>query len=164
MLAVSDTTPLRYLIAIGQERLQEQLFGQVFMPPAVHVELTDARTPARVRQWMSAPPRWLQQRAVETAKEVKFTTTLHAGERETILLAEQLRAGIVLIDEHYGRDVALRCGLPVSGTLGVIERAETTGILPDLTGTIQGLKAGGFYIAESLEREIVARHRMRRRL
>lgn len=164
MLVVSDTTPLRYLIAIGQERLLEQLFGEVFIPPAVHAELTDVRTPPRVRQWVSAPPRWLQQRAVETATEVKFSTTLHAGEREAILLAKQLRAGVVLIDEHHGRTVALGCGLPVSGTLGVIERADTIGILPDLTGTIQKLKASGFYIAESLEREIFARHRIRRRL
>lgn len=163
MLAVSNTTPLRYLIAIAEEWLLERLFGQVFIPPAVQAELTDARTPTKVRQWMSVPPRWLQKRPIETAKEDKFSATLHAGEREAILLAEQLRAGVVLIDEYHGRAVALSRGLPVSGTLGVIERADAIGILSDLPGTIQKLRAAGFYIVESLEREIVARHRIRQR-
>lgn len=164
MVAVSDTTPLRYLIAIGQEGLLEQLFGHLLIPPPVHAELSDSRTPAGVRQWMSTRPRWLQIVPVETGNEGKFPTRLHPGEREAILLAEQQRADIVLIDEYYGRTVALSRGLPVSGTLGVIERADTIGILFDVPGTIRKLKAGGFYIAESLEREIVSRHRIRRRL
>ena len=44
MIAVSNTTPLRYLIAIEQENLLGQLFEAQFVPPAVHAELTDART------------------------------------------------------------------------------------------------------------------------
>jgi predicted nucleic acid-binding protein len=160
MLAVSNTTPLRYLIAIGQERLFEQLFTRVLIPTAVQAELTDARTPVKVRQWMSAPPTWLQEKQVKATAE--FPATLHAGEREAILLAEEMSADIVLIDEHYGRAVALGRRLPVSGTLGVIERADTVGILRDLPGTIQSLKSSGFYITESLERQIVERHRIRR--
>ena len=45
MKAVSNTTPLRYLIAIEQEHLLGKLFEKVFVPLAVHEELTDARTP-----------------------------------------------------------------------------------------------------------------------
>jgi len=45
MIAVSDTTPLRYLIAIGQEQLLGQLFKIVFVPTAVHEELTESRAP-----------------------------------------------------------------------------------------------------------------------
>jgi len=50
MKAVSNTTPLRYLIAIEQEHLLGKLFEKVFVPVAVHEELTDAKTPEIVRR------------------------------------------------------------------------------------------------------------------
>jgi predicted nucleic acid-binding protein len=49
MKAVSNTTPLRYLIAIEQDDLLGQLFERVFVPVAVYEELTEARTPETVR-------------------------------------------------------------------------------------------------------------------
>ena len=50
MIAVSNTTPLRYLIAIGQDDLLGKLFEKVFVPTGVHEELTDPRTPEAVRR------------------------------------------------------------------------------------------------------------------
>ena len=41
MIAVSNTTPLRYLIAIGQGDLLGRLFEKVLVPTGVHEELTD---------------------------------------------------------------------------------------------------------------------------
>jgi predicted nucleic acid-binding protein len=162
MFAVSNTTPLRYLVAIAHERLLEMLFDRVLIPEAVYAELTDARTPEQVRQLILSPPQWLQIAQAPSIEQGQFPATLHAGEREAILLAEKIRPDLLLIDEYYGRLVGLERKLPVSGTLGVIERADTVGILPDLPSTIQKLKASGFYIADSLERQIVNRHRMRR--
>lgn len=50
MKAVSNTTPLRYLIAIEHDYLFGQLFENVFVPSAVYEELTDRRTPEIVRR------------------------------------------------------------------------------------------------------------------
>jgi predicted nucleic acid-binding protein len=50
MKAVSNTTPLRYLIAIEQDHLLGQPFEKVFVPGAVHEELTDSKTPEPVRR------------------------------------------------------------------------------------------------------------------
>ena len=50
MIAVSNITPLRYLIAIGQDDLLGKLFEKVFVPTGVHEELTDPRTPEAVRR------------------------------------------------------------------------------------------------------------------
>jgi hypothetical protein len=58
MIAVSNTTPLRYLIAIDQEQLLGKLFEKVFVPAAVHSELTEARTPEIVRRRILALPGW----------------------------------------------------------------------------------------------------------
>ena len=56
MLAVSNTSPLRYLIGVGHAELLAGLFGELLIPPGVAAELTDKGAPRAVRQWIGQPP------------------------------------------------------------------------------------------------------------
>jgi predicted nucleic acid-binding protein len=161
MIAVSNTTPLRYLIAIDQEHLLGRLFEKVFVPAAVHEELTEARTPENVRRRILALPAWFEVRTVQESHTTVFPVTLHRGEREAILLAETLRADVLLIDEQIGRTIAMGRNLPLSGTLGVLERADTMGLVTDFPQVLKQLKASGFFITEALEQQLLQRHRTR---
>ena len=162
MIAVSNTTPLRYLIAIGQDDLLGKLFEKVFVPTGVHEELTDPRTPEAVRRRVLSLATWFEVRAVQQSYEATFPVTLHRGEREAILLAEALRADVLLVDEQIGRTIALSRKLPLSGTLGVLERADRMGFVSDFPQILQRLKASGFFIADSLEQQLLQRHVARR--
>jgi predicted nucleic acid-binding protein len=161
MKAVSNTTPLRYLIAIEQEHLLGKLFEKVFVPVAVHEELTDAKTPELVRRRVASLPGWFEVRTVDETRMPTFPVTLHRGERQAILLAEALRADVLLVDEQIGRTIALSRNIPLSGTLGVLERADTIGLVSDFPLVLQRLKASGFFIAETLEQQLLDRHRSR---
>jgi len=162
MIAVSNTTPLRYLIAIEQDHLLGQLFERVLVPPAVRAELTDARTPEKVRKRVLSLPEWFELRAPQLTSSAPHLSSLHQGEREAILLAESLPAGILLMDEQTGRAIALGRNLPLSGTLGVLERADTLGLLNDFHLVLKQLRGSGFFIATSLEQQLLQRHRARR--
>jgi predicted nucleic acid-binding protein len=162
MKAVSNTTPLRYLIAIEQEHLLGQLFEKVFVPVAVHEELTDAKTPEPVRGRVLSMPDWFEVRRVQETQKTTFPVTLHRGEREAILLAEALHADVLLIDEQIGRTIALSRKLPLSGTLGVLERADRMGFVGDFPQVLRRLKASGFFISEPLEQRLLERHHTRR--
>jgi len=161
MKAVSNTTPLRYLIAIEQEHLLGKLFEKVFVPAAVHEELTDAKTPELVRRRVASLPSWFEVRKVDETRMPTFPVTLHRGERQAILLAEAVRADLLLIDEQVGRTIALSRNIPLSGTLGVLERADTMGFVSNFPQVLQRLKASGFFIAETLEQQLLDRHRSR---
>jgi predicted nucleic acid-binding protein len=161
MKAVSNTTPLRYLIAIEQQHLLGKLFEKVFVPVAVHEELTDPKTPEIVRHAMASLPVWIEVRKVDETHATTFPVTLHRGERQAILLAEALRADVPLIDEQIGRTIALSRNLPLSGTLGVLERADRMGFVPDFPKVLQRLRASGFFITENLEQQLSERHRAR---
>ncbi|MCS7281929.1 MAG: DUF3368 domain-containing protein [Anaerolineae bacterium] len=54
---------------------------------------------------------------------------LGPGELDTILLAQELKADWVLMDDKLGRKVAHALGLRVKGTLGVLLTAYQTGLL-----------------------------------
>jgi predicted nucleic acid-binding protein len=163
MFAVSNTTPLRYLIAIEQEHLLGQLFDKIFVPAAVHEELTEAKTPENVRRRILSLPSWYEIRTVQESEAAAFPVTLHRGEREAILLAESLRPDVILIDEQIGRTITLNRNLPVSGTLGILERADMTGFISDFRQVLARLKTSGFFISESLEQQLLQRHRSRRK-
>jgi predicted nucleic acid-binding protein len=99
---------------------------------------------------------------VQETQATTFPVTLHRGERQAILLAEVLRADVLLTDEQIGRTIALSRNLPLSGTLGVLERADTVGFVSDFQQVLQRLKASGFFLADALEQQLLERHRARR--
>ena len=160
MIAVSDTTPLRYLIATGQEHLLNALFTKFLIPRGVLEELTDDRTPKLVRRKVLSLS-WVEVQSVRKPLTNPLPQKLHKGEHEAILLAETLKPDVLLIDEHFGRSIALSRNLPVSGTLGVLERADLQGLVKDFARLLQHLKQSGFFSAPSLEEQVLKRHSLR---
>lgn len=65
------------------------------------------------------------------------------------------------MDEADGRSLALGLGLPVTGTLGLLERADVLGVLADLPATLADLEASGFYLSARLRESVLVRYRRR---
>jgi predicted nucleic acid-binding protein len=78
MIVVADTSPVNYLLLIGEIDILPVLFGQVFLPSAVLQELQHPKTSAKVRQWIAAAPGWWQVRTV-SSKEIPALSGLDAG-------------------------------------------------------------------------------------
>jgi predicted nucleic acid-binding protein len=132
MIVVSDTTPLNYLILIGQAHLLHELYGRVALPQAVYQELQREGTPEEVRAWVVNRPEWLE---VHQVSAPDSTLNLGAGEREAIALVRQLRAGLILLDDRKARRVAQEHGLAVTGTLAVLATAAARGLVDLPTAT-----------------------------
>ena len=101
MIVVADTSPLNYLIRLNRVELLAILYGRVAVPKAVATELLHAAAPQEVRSWMSAPPAWLEVHSVSPGNENSFPE-LDKGEREAILLATEVKADVLLMDERAG--------------------------------------------------------------
>lgn len=122
MIVVSDTSPLNYLILINTIELLPQLYGRVLVPSHVCQELLDPAGLPRVREWMTAPPDWLEVRPVSAPLPEAVLAALDRGEQEAISLAAELQVPL-LIDDRRGRVVAQAQGLHVVGTLGILGTA-----------------------------------------
>jgi len=122
MLAVTDTSPLHYLILIGQVELLPRLYEHVIIPHAVMGELLHPSTPSEVRVWARAMPSWCE---VRQPRQIipRELFRLGAGEREAIVLVEELRADILLVDDDAGRKAARQRALPITGTFGALGTA-----------------------------------------
>jgi predicted nucleic acid-binding protein len=82
---------------------------------------------------------------------------LQAGERARILLAELIKADII-IDEKAARLIAARRGLSVTGVLGMIGEATTLGLL-DLTLAIDRLRKTSFRGSPALFKATLEQYR-----
>jgi len=119
MIVFADTGPINYLILIVE--VLPALYGRVAVPPSVCEELGRARAPEAVRAWIARPPSWLEVLSPSKMADVGLAR-LDIGERDAILLAEELRADQFVIDEARGRREAERRNLPRIGTLGVLAK------------------------------------------
>lgn len=60
------------------------------------------------------------------------------------------QAGLVIIDEKIGRNVAEYLGLKVTGTLGVLLKAKQQGLIPSFSEAVRLMQAQGIYYQTSL--------------
>ncbi len=158
-VAVSDTSPLNYLILCGVIDILQPIFQRVVVPPAVLGELRSRDAPPVVRAWAEAPPRWIE---IQSPMHHDPTLTLHLGEYEAICMALELRADFVLIDDRVARRAATQRGLTVVGILGILERAAATNLL-DLPKALDALQKTTFKIAPSLIAALRERDAQRKR-
>lgn len=126
MIVVADTSPINYLVLIGQIGLLKQLYTRTLIPSAVLAELKHPVAPKPVRDWAANVPPWLE---ILNPKTRIVLPQLDAGESEAIALAIEVRAEVVLMDDHAGRQEAVRRGLRVAGTLSVLDEADHAGLL-----------------------------------
>jgi len=117
-VVIADTSPLNYLLLIGEIAILPRLYGQVLIPPEVLAELFDPSAPPEVLQWVRLQPIWLQTRQVRTVHDDPALRQLDPGERAAILLAQQEAGALLLIDDAAGRSEATRRGIPSTGTRG----------------------------------------------
>lgn len=75
---------------------------------------------------------------------------LDSGEAAVIQLALEQQIEIVCIDEIKGRRAALSIGLKVVGSLGLLGRAKTQGLITELRPLIEKAQQAGIFYDEEL--------------
>jgi predicted nucleic acid-binding protein len=153
MIVVAEASPINYLIVIGEIEILTKMYGRVVIPRAVREELLRPSAPEMVRNWMSQMPVWLEVHTPLNAPDASLAA-LDPGEREAIILAAELRADQLIVDDRQGRHEAEKRGIPVIGTLGVIREAATLGLL-DLRTAVKRLEATSFHVAPEILKRLL---------
>lgn len=151
MIVVSNTTPLIGLASIQRFQLLEQLFGEIHIAQAVQDEavVTGREVGGARREILAAT--WINSLTVKDRLAVDMLLgELDLGEAETIVLAREIVADWVLMDEKKGRRKLAQLGVPKLGTLGILLKAKQTGLLPAVRPEIARLRLQGFSISQSV--------------
>jgi predicted nucleic acid-binding protein len=138
---VANSSPLVILAKIGSFDLLNRLFPRLYISAEVHHEVVvsgvglPGSSEVTKAEWIEV--KQLQNQAGLSAAQEKYA--LGAGELSTILLAKEIRAAEVLLDDHNARKLARAEGLQVRGTVGVLETSYLRGHLADLRAAFRQL-------------------------
>lgn len=150
---VSNTTPIISLLKIDQLELLHQLYESVYIPTAVLSEIEVGKAKGFYKDLTKID--WIRICEVKDKQAVKYFLDLDAGESEAIVLATELQADLLLIDERLGRFHAKHADLTISGTLGVLVKAKNQGLLPELKSLLYELTRKDVWLRESLIQRIL---------
>jgi predicted nucleic acid-binding protein len=159
MLVVSNTSPISYLVIIEQIELLPRLFECIHIPETVRDELASLKAPPSVQKWIASPPSWLTIQSSSTQPDSDLLN-LDAGECAAILLAESLKADLILLDDLVARRLAASRGLAITGILGILDRAATENWI-DFALAIERLQQTNFRTSAAIVQDLLQKHAKR---
>ena len=121
MKIVLNTSPIIFLGKINCLHLLENCVSEVFVPKNVVNELGDYTLPHFINIKSLS--------VIGTAYLKGAIGRLHEGELSAIVLAQELKADYVILDDLLARQKAQRLGLNIMGTLGLLLLMEKRQLL-----------------------------------
>lgn len=160
MIVISDSSILIALTRVGMIEILPLLFGEILIPPAVAMEISVEN---RFGSSALIHTTWLQVTALKNPSRATDLVLgqsgygkLHIGEAEAIILAVEVNADALLIDERRGRKIARQHGLDVVGVLGVLALAKSRGIIPEIRSALDALiNEAGFRVGKALYQAVL---------
>jgi uncharacterized protein len=149
MIFVADTGPIISFARAGRLDLLRQVVGELWIPEAVYQELV-TQGAGRPGAEEASRGTWIQQKAItQQPAALALPSTLGDGEREALMLAQELKA-VLIIDDADARDIALRLGISVLGSLGVLREAKLQRIISAVKPHLDALRQHHFRLSDAL--------------
>jgi len=150
---VSNTTPILSLLKLNKLELLKLIYKNIYIPFAVYKEIEAGKTKDYYVDLSKFE--WVKIMQVKDKQAVKYFLDLDAGEAEAIVLATEINADLIIIDEKLGRFHAKYADLKITGTLGVLLKAKTLGLIEKLKPLLIELNQKDFWISDKIRKEIL---------
>jgi len=139
--AVANSSPLIVFAKLNCFDLLRALYPQVYISEEVHSEVVISGAGLAGASEV-AKAEWIEVKRLKYHGELLALQEKYAlgiGELSTILLARQIHADAVLLDDYNARKLAKAEGLQVQGSVGLLESLHLRGHLADLRATFREL-------------------------
>lgn len=150
---VSNTTPVISLLKIEKLHLLRDLYNEICIPGGVFHEVEAGKDKTFYTDLSKIE--WIKIREVKNKKALSYFLDLDKGEAETIILATEMNADLVIMDEFLGRLHAQNSGLKITGTLGVLLKAKQEGLIKKIKPLLLELKKKRIWLSRQLVNEIL---------
>lgn len=143
---VINTSPLLAFSKMQAFDFIGQLPFEFICPAEVETEILDGANQGHDVQI----PEWLKIESLKFPLSSLAVASLDAGEAAVIQLALEQNIETVCIDEVKGRRAAYAVGLRVVGSLGLLGKAKTSGLINKVKPFVQKAASAGIYYDEKL--------------
>ena len=122
--------------------LLKKVYGSIFTTQDIASEFGDSL------------PEWIDVLEVKDPfKQQLLELQIDKGESSAIALALEIPGSTVILDDFKARKIAIKLGIQVTGTLGVVIRARQKGIISSIKPILGKLKQTNFRLSTELESE-----------
>lgn len=147
---IVNSTPLIALCKVNQLELLRELYTEITIPEAVFQEVTAKND--SVKREILENGAWIHVQSVsDTIDRRMYKAKLHDGEVEVMILAQEIKADLVIIDDNAARKTAIYLSLPLTGTVGVLLRAKAEGLVPKVMPIVDSMEQNGLYYGSVLK-------------
>ena len=145
---VSNTTPLISLMKISQIEILKKIYSEIVIPEAVYKEIEAGKHKEFYRDLSKID--WIKIQSIKDKHSIDYFLDLDVGEAEAIILATEIGADLIIMDEKLGRLHAKKAGIKVTGTIGVLIKAKEMGLIPKLRPLLLQLTKKNIWISDVL--------------
>lgn len=152
MIVVADSSVLISLSANGQLNIIHARFPEgICLTPAVWREVVE-QGQGRPGAEEVRTARWIKRVEIKDLVFAQYLQSgLDAGEAESIVLAREINANLILMDERDARDVAKSFGVHILGTVGLLIWSKQSGHINKLKELLDKLRyTANFRLSVSL--------------
>lgn len=126
MKVVFNTSPIIFLYKLGYLELALSLFDDIYIPTSVFTEISKKEDKLKTLIEVFIQEETFKQREIKLINIFRgLNQRIGKGESEAIVLAIELEADYVILDDFVARKEAIKLGLNVKGTLGIIRKLIT---------------------------------------
>ncbi len=154
MIIVSNTTPIISLASIGKLGILKALFSKIIIAKAVYQEIKAKESYG----YHEIDQEYIQVKAIQGKIDTNLLLSqLDLGEAETIILAKEINADFVIIDEKLGYKMAKNSGLNATRTLSVLLNAKQNGIITEIKPLLDKMISNGRWYSKKVYEQILMR-------
>ncbi len=150
---ISNTTPIITLLSISKLELLRNIYGKIIIPQGVYQEIEEGKN-KKFHTDLSLID-WIEIKSIADREPLKYISDLDKGEAEVIVLANETKADLVIIDEKLGREYANHFSLKLTGTIGVLLKAKELGIINKIEPLLTKMKENGIWISQKFINKVL---------
>ncbi|MEI8203754.1 MAG: DUF3368 domain-containing protein [Bacteroidota bacterium] len=152
--AISNTTPIITLLSISRIELLRDIYSKIIIPKGVYDEIEQGKDKAYYTDLSKL--NWIEIKDISDREPLKYLHELDKGEAEVIVLANEINADLVIIDERLGREYAEYFNLNITGSMGVLLKAKELGLIKEIKPLIKQMVNNGIWLSPKLIEKITS--------
>ncbi len=150
MKVVSDSTVLIGLAKLEMVDLLKDIFQKIFIPEAVFKEVAEAGDRRAGAMAVKEAP-WIEKKLIRDHTQASFLmTVLDKGKAETLVLAQEIQADLILLDEEKARKSAVKAGFRIMELIGILIVAKRLGLITNIRMYIEKLQREKFRLSKKI--------------
>lgn len=149
MIIVSDSGPIISFARAGHLGILKEVLREIIVPAGVYddIVIRGANKPGAIEVRRAT---WIKKEEIRSrVKADRLPSSLGLGEREAIVLAQELGAAL-LIDDRKARREAGKAGVVCFGSLRVLKEAKDRKLIEEVKPIGDALRQAGLRVKDTL--------------